>query len=155
MCFGLYRFQLLRRYPDCNKHRLQFQRNLQITPVYAYLHSRNPDPLLVLEQSNSLNETVRILIITRHILPINCKLESRPNSVGVVESDSTGPLDASNAALADRAITLVTAACGVVVEERVESSAVDVDGLGVDNSETPAVDCLRLSESCRHEAVGL
>lgn len=103
---------------------------------------RNIPPHLALlpKKRNSLHKPIRIRSIPRNIHPINRNLEPRPHSIRIIQRNPTRLLNRRDAALANRAVALVAAAGGVVVEEGVEACAVDEDGLGVHDAETPAVD---------------
>ena len=95
--------------------------------------------VLALEQSYSINEPIQVVIIERHIIPINRDHLMRANSVQVVHCNSTATLDAEDAVLAYLAVALIGTGGAVVVEEAIQTCAVEGESLRIDDAQTPAI----------------
>lgn len=89
---------------------------------------------------NGVDEAVKVIREEGHAVAVAVNLLGSADSVQVVHVDAVGvaTLDAQDAELAVLASALVGAGGAVVIEERVQTSAVDEDALRVDDSETPA-----------------
>ena len=92
------------------------------------------------KQRNSIHKSVQVVRVIRYVLPIDSNHIMRPHCVLVVNSDRTAiTLQTENPALANLAIALSRTISRIVVEERVQSCAVDGNAVRVNNAKAPAV----------------
>jgi len=91
------------------------------------------------KKRHRINKPIQIISIERHIHPIKRNHLMRAYSIEVIHRNIATSLKIHDAILADLAIALIGAIGAVVVEEAVVTGAVDENGVGVDDSQTPGI----------------
>jgi hypothetical protein len=109
-------------------------------PYFGFIDTTPRISLTTPEQRNCIDKSIQIIVINRHILPIDRDHIMRPHSILIIHRDRlTIAFHTEDAILAYLTIALVRTASAVVVEEAVQPSAINVDDAAVDNAETPAI----------------